>query len=591
MVAPGDRLLVLLGRVRRRIRAQAALQGAIAGALVAAVAVNVVLLVNAVGRFDRPPAPAIWLTGLGFGLLGAALSLWRRPSSLAGAARRVDRAASGDAGQGGGDRVFVAFFLRGQEASELARAALEGAVRLATGTSLAAAAPWRCPRGLGLLGGLATLAIGLAVWPWPSAAESAATSREPDERARRAVRGELDRLHRAAGLRGDADLMALIAQADGLLARESGGSTVNPELRERLAAVAAAARLSAQAGTAVSDALARIAEALAAEPQTRAWAEALSRLEAGASEREASAASNRLSGLGAAERAALAEALSRAAAAAGALAGAESEKQKQAEAEEQRRRLSGLQDEPAARAGGEQQKAPPQEPGAAERSLKRLERDLQDTADRCRADPAACARAMNQAAESLGSEMARARSSGENQQLAQTLERELSRQAGAGGPGGVAGPSSGSGAGSSARGEAGGTEAPAAAAAAGETAPGAGAAAETAGGAEASPMAAGGGAGVGAGQGEGAGGDGPGSGSLAGGERTGEKREVRVPMGPGPSRAEVIEGGARRGFTEPGYRRVYRDYEAAIEETLDATAVPPGRRRLVRRYFDLIHPR
>ena len=104
-------------------------------------------------------------------------------------------------------------------------------------------------------------------------------------------------------------------------------------------------------------------------------------------------------------------------------------------------------------------------------------------------------------------------------------------------------------------------------------------------------MAAGGGAGVGAGQGEGAGGEGSRLGLLAGGERTGEKREVRVPMGPGPSRAEVIEGGARRGFTEPGYRRVYRDYEAAIEETLDATAVPPGRRRLVRRYFDLIHPR
>jgi hypothetical protein len=36
---------------------------------------------------------------------------------------------------------------------------------------------------------------------------------------------------------------------------------------------------------------------------------------------------------------------------------------------------------------------------------------------------------------------------------------------------------------------------------------------------------------------------------------------------------------------------VWSDYEAASEEVLDATAVPPGRRYVVRRYFQLIRPR
>ena len=196
---------------------------------------------------------------------------------------------------------------------------------------------------------------------------------------------------------------------------------------------------------------------------------------------------------------------------------------------------------------------------------------------------------MNQAAESLGSEMARARSSGENQQLAQTLERELSRQTGAAGPGGRAGPSSGSGAGSSARGEAGGTEAPAAAAAAGEAPPAPPrrppAARRPARWRPVAELASAP--------------DRPRGPAARVRYRdrwpaaSGPVRSERcaLPIGPGPSRAEVIEVAPGAGFTSPGYRRVYRDYEAAIEETLDATAVPPGRRRLVRRYFDLIHPR
>ena len=61
--------------------------------------------------------------------------------------------------------------------------------------------------------------------------------------------------------------------------------------------------------------------------------------------------------------------------------------------------------------------------------------------------------------------------------------------------------------------------------------------------------------------------------------------------GAGPSRAEVIEAGARRGFARTEYHQVFEDYSAAVEETLDTTAVPPARRFLVRRYFELIRPR
>jgi hypothetical protein len=61
--------------------------------------------------------------------------------------------------------------------------------------------------------------------------------------------------------------------------------------------------------------------------------------------------------------------------------------------------------------------------------------------------------------------------------------------------------------------------------------------------------------------------------------------------GAGPSRSQVIGGAAARGFASAEYRRVFTDYAGVIEESLDNTAVPPGRRYLVRRYFQLIRPR
>ena len=65
----------------------------------------------------------------------------------------------------------------------------------------------------------------------------------------------------------------------------------------------------------------------------------------------------------------------------------------------------------------------------------------------------------------------------------------------------------------------------------------------------------------------------------------------RFADGAGPGRAEVIGTAAGRGFASPGYARTFSDYAAAVEDALGATAVPEGKRYLVRRYFDLIRPR
>jgi len=59
----------------------------------------------------------------------------------------------------------------------------------------------------------------------------------------------------------------------------------------------------------------------------------------------------------------------------------------------------------------------------------------------------------------------------------------------------------------------------------------------------------------------------------------------------GSSRAQTIGAAAARGFATASYRRVFDDYHVAVEESLDMTEIPPGQRRLVRRYFQLIRPR
>ncbi len=103
----------------------------------------------------------------------------------------------------------------------------------------------------------------------------------------------------------------------------------------------------------------------------------------------------------------------------------------------------------------------------------------------------------------------------------------------------------------------------------------------------------------GGGEGEGEGGAGAGSdhdpASLADPtDRSGDHRTVAVhgdDRGRGPSRSEVIRGGAARGFASRDYERVYADYEAHAERAIEEDEIPPGYRFYVRRYFDLIRPR
>jgi hypothetical protein len=61
--------------------------------------------------------------------------------------------------------------------------------------------------------------------------------------------------------------------------------------------------------------------------------------------------------------------------------------------------------------------------------------------------------------------------------------------------------------------------------------------------------------------------------------------------GPGPSRSQVIQGAAQRGFVGRGYKKVYTEYHNVAEESLSKDDLPGGYRFYVRRYFQLIRPR
>ena len=99
------------------------------------------------------------------------------------------------------------------------------------------------------------------------------------------------------------------------------------------------------------------------------------------------------------------------------------------------------------------------------------------------------------------------------------------------------------------------------------------------------------GAGAEGGDGIGTGPGGPALGRRDTAANGGHATEARVANGAGPSRAEVIGVAAGRGFAGRSYAQVFADYQAAVEDALGATAVPEGKRYIVRRYFDLIRPR
>jgi hypothetical protein len=58
--------------------------------------------------------------------------------------------------------------------------------------------------------------------------------------------------------------------------------------------------------------------------------------------------------------------------------------------------------------------------------------------------------------------------------------------------------------------------------------------------------------------------------------------------GEGPSRSEIIFQAAQKGFATARYRDVVHDYETIVEEDMEREELPPGYRRYVEEYFDLI---
>lgn len=74
---------------------------------------------------------------------------------------------------------------------------------------------------------------------------------------------------------------------------------------------------------------------------------------------------------------------------------------------------------------------------------------------------------------------------------------------------------------------------------------------------------------------------------IAGGKR----EQVRGQQGAGPDTKKVFLDAAKKGFSHQGWRDVYVEYSKVADEMLDQEQVPPGRRAVVRHYFELIRPR
>jgi hypothetical protein len=101
----------------------------------------------------------------------------------------------------------------------------------------------------------------------------------------------------------------------------------------------------------------------------------------------------------------------------------------------------------------------------------------------------------------------------------------------------------------------------------------------------------GGGAGEGKGYGDADGREGEGEAGKARPASAARTERVRGQHGAGPSTKQVFVDAARRGFARTDWREVYREYAEVAEEALDKEGLPPGRKALVRRYYELIRPR
>jgi hypothetical protein len=609
-------LLAPLRRIRRRRRLLRALDGAVGGAavgLVAAAAATAVL-------HHRGHAAGALLPvtlALAAASVGVALRTARR-ISLVDCARRADAALDGQ------DRVLSALDLAERASappSPLVEALVADAVaRLATLVP-ARAVPRRRPRGFPALAGAAAVAVLAAVSPVRSRAAAPLPGRVASHPGPRLPPATLDAEREAAraaarlaAVLADDRLAKLAAELERTLARLASGALDDGaalDALRSLAADAAAARAAARDRAALDAA----ADALARQAPTRAAAEALRAGGDGAGDK-ASAALGRSAEAHPADTARALAAASRALAGTG--AGPEA-----GPGERGPRRLAREGREAPSSDGRDGRRDP-----EGERRLERLTRDLDETAAACRDGAESCrARAEDRARElaQLGqrgsaaeglrqleraAQQARARlgrgdlRSDEGGGAAQRrfqraaegepageAESEAAREEGASPLGSATGGGSTGGGDEGQRhddrtggqpgrsGRSGGEPGPDGE---GETAVGRAALAARA---ERSGGSAEGGDGVGHDPG------GPALGRADAPGSRGHDAEARVADGAGPNRAQVIGVAAERGFAGPGYARVFTDYEAAVEDAMGATAVPEGKRYLVRRYFDLIRPR
>jgi hypothetical protein len=601
----------------------AALEGAIAGGAFALVSTAIaVALHHRRGEAVGIGAPlAVVLAGAATGALGRGL----RRISLARCARFADAALDGQ------DRVLSALSLgAAAAATPLGRAlAADAAARLAA-LAPKRAVPARRPKGaLALAAGvLAAAAAGVLpvrgravafVRPAPAAHRGrplpvSALDAERDAAAMAAAAAQRLRDDRLAALAGDFGRTLQGLQS---------GTLADGDALEALKAIEARAREAAAAAERERRAFEAAEHGLASEAATRGAATALGSGD-GEAERRARAA------LGAEAEARPADTARALGAAARGVASALGTP---GDASEERgpRRLAREGND-----GAGQSATPPD--AKAERKLERLRRDLDDAAGACRDGAAGC---RGQAEDRAGdlAQLARSAAGAESLQRLERATRQARQRLEQGELRGGGSAERRFQSAARGEGERGGEEAPARAGRAGDPASATGESGERGPGGRSTPGQPGAGQdgdegeGVGIGMGQGkskgngmAAGEGrqdpDGTESAVGGEARadgrgeatggdgighepggaplgrkgdlatrGQDAEARVADGAGPSRAQVIGVAAGRGFASPGYARVFSDYQAAMEDALGATAVPEGKRYLVRRYFDLIRPR
>ena len=616
-MATGGLLAVRLGQIRRRLRLYSALEGGVAGAALAmlVLAIGVAL---ARGRGGAPGAQMV----VALILLGAAAGATVRGAQripLARCARLADAALDGQ------DRLLSAMDLDTDSPSPFVRALVADAVRRAGSLMPGAAVPARRPAGLPALG-IATLALaGAALFPASSRAARVLPTGPTAERHLAIPVGTLDaerevaRATAEAAIRlGDARLAALAADFDRALRRLASGTLSDPAALDLLRALEARAAEAARAARRDGQAAEAAARALEENAGTRAAGKALAQTAAGTADDERASAA--LGASAAAHPAETARALASAAANLAGAAGKEGATGEEADAKDRPRRLS----REGSSAGTSPEETTPDGGDPEARRLEQLRRDLDDAASACRTGDPGC----RQRAEKRGRDLAQLGRQGAAQDSLQRLQRsaEQLRTRVSRGELGDADAQAMRSFGRAANGKGaapnGTNDDPSAGAEAVEAdgkAPGSGRSGDDADGrgadgqgdgareirngaetaAASAAMAAEGGS---ASQDEA--GNGNGIGHQPGGAPLGARRDdslarrgtetgndVPVRDGAGPGRAEVIGTAAGRGFAGPGYARTFRDYAAAVEDALGATAVPEGKRYLVRRYFDLIRPR